>query len=747
MHQRALTLLLIPALLVPVGPASAADASPLGWTNRLVITYATSLRGDLPAGVQAVRADGRRVVVDLGRRATRADLRRFRDPSIIAIEPDRRMQVATTPDDPSFTSQWDMSDAGAGAADYSVRAPAAWEITTGSSELVIAVLDTGITSHSEFSGRTVAGYDFISDSLIANDGNERDSNPSDPGDWITSGEASGGYFYGCAVDDSSWHGTHVAGTIGATGDNASGIAGLNWSSKIQPIRVLGKCGGYDSDIADAIRWAAGGTVSGVPANATPARVISLSLGGYGSCSSGMQSAINDARSRGALVVIAAGNENSNASSFSPGNCDGVITVAATGRNGKRAWYSNYGSTIEIAAPGGSMGSDSGIYSTLNSGLQGPSTESYGAYQGTSMAAPHVAGVLSLLLSVDPLLDESDVLALLASTSTPFPADTNANSCATAGTCGVGIINAAALITAAAPVQTAQTIDFPAQGVRVISSVAFDPGATASSGLPVTYSVARSSICSTNGSLVTLRRNGNCVITASQAGNSDYLAAAPVSQSVTAVKPLKPSASVDPILSAGPVVGTPVTLTSGAWNGIPTPSVTSQWYQCSRSGRATTSTRAPSGCTAISEATGATYTPVLADDGKYLRVGETATSSAGTATRFSATSQPVQLSPTPPTTITSPTVPASVRARRSVTGNQGTIGGSKPITYTYGWYACLDAVSSSATLTEGCTVITGATSLKYKVATTLVGKFLVLRVTAVNTYGNVTIYSASSGAVR
>ena len=752
MHLRLLSLLLVPAMLLPTAPTAAVEVSPPGWTSRLVITYATTLRGALPAGVQAVRADGRRVVVDLGRRATRADLLRFRDPSIIAVEPDRRMQASITPSDPSFTSQWDMSDASAGAADYSVRAPAAWEVTTGSSDLVIAVLDTGITSHSEFSGRTVAGYDFISDSIIGNDGNARDSDPSDPGDWITSAEDASGYLSGCGVGNSSWHGTHVAGTIGASGNNGSGIAGLNWTSKIQPIRVLGKCGGYDSDIADAIRWAAGGTVSGVPANATPARIISLSLGGGGSCSSGMQSAINDARSRGALVVIAAGNSNSNASSFSPGNCAGVITVASTGRNGKRAYYSNYGSTIEIAAPGGNMASDSGIYSTFNSGSQGPSTQSYTSYQGTSMAAPHVAGVLSLLLSVDPLLDESAVLALLASTSTPFASDASANSCSTAGTCGRGIINAAALIAAAAPVQAAQTIDFPVQADRAFNAGAFDPGATASSGLPVTYSVSGNSVsgratCTTNGILVTPKQGGVCVITANQTGSVSYLPAASVSRSVAVTQSIMPSASVDPILSAAPIIGTPVTLTAGTWGGVPVPVVSSQWFQCSRSSKATTSTRVPSGCTAILDATAATYTPVVADGGKYLRVGETATNSVGTATRYSATSQRVELVAAPPFNLVAPSVPASLRARSYATASQGTFGGSEPITYTYSWYACLSAVSSSPTLVGGCTIIDGATALRYRVSSDFRGKFLVLRVTAVNAYGNVTIYSASSGAVR
>ena len=747
MHLRLLSLLLVPAMLMPAAPTTAAEVSPPGWTSRLVITYATTLRGALPAGVQAVRADGRRVVVDLGRRATYADLLRFRDSHILTVEPDIRMQIATTPDDPSFTSQWDMSDASAGAADYSVRAPAAWEVTTGSSDLVVAVLDTGITSHSEFSGRTVAGYDFISDSIIGNDGNARDSDPSDPGDWITSAEDASGYLSGCGVGNSSWHGTHVAGTIGASGNNGSGIAGLNWTSKIQPIRVLGKCGGYDSDIADAIRWAAGGTVSGVPANATPARIISLSLGGGGSCSSGMQSAINDARSRGALVVIAAGNENSNASSFSPGNCAGVITVAATGRNGKRAYYSNYGSTVEIAAPGGNMASDSGIYSTLNSGSQGPSTQSYAAYQGTSMAAPHVAGVLSLLLSVDPLLDESAVLALLASTSTPFASDANANSCSTANTCGPGIINAAALIAAA--VKAAQTIDLPAQAERYVGSSAFNPGATATSGLPVTYTVSTRSVCSTNGSLITIRAAGTCQITASQPGSASFFPASPVSGSATFVRSTRASITSDLSIGASPVVGTLLSMTPGTWQGTPAPTVSTTWLQCSKRGSASTSTssRAPSGCVVIEGAVETSYTPILADAGKLLRVAETATNIAGAVTRYSATSAAVQLPPSAPASLTAPTVPSSIRAGGSVKAKVGTFEGTQPMTYTYGWYACTSAVATSTTLAAGCSEITSETALRYRATTAVLGQYLVFRVTATNYLGTLSVFSASSGAVR
>ena len=747
MHHRLLSLLLIPVMLIPAAPTAAVQVSPPGWTSRLVVTYASPLRGDLPAGVQEVRADGRRVVVDLGRRATRADLLRFRDPLIVAVEPDIRMKAAITPSDPSFPSQWDISDSGAGAADYSVRAPGAWEITTGSSDIVVAVLDTGITSHSEFTGRTVAGYDFVSYAQDANDGNGRDSDPSDPGDWITSSEAASEYFSGCDVSNSSWHGTHVAGTIGAAGNNASGIAGLNWTSKIQPIRVLGKCGGYNSDIQDAIRWAAGGTVTDVPMNATPARIISLSLGGFGACSTDMQGAIDEARSLGALVVVAAGNESENAAFFSPANCSGVITVAATGRNGKRAYYSNYGSTIEIAAPGGNSISDSKIYSTLNSGTKSPSTQSYGAYQGTSMATPHVAGVLSLLLSVDPTLDESDVLALLASTSTPFPSDGSANSCSTAGMCGPGIINATALITAAAPERAGQTINFPSIGARYVGDSPFVPGASSTSGLAVSYAASPSTICATNGELLTLKKAGSCLVTASQLGSAEFLPATPVSQSFTILSPARPSNSVSASLSGSPMVGTELTFTPGAWSGAPLPAVNSQWVLCTKSSKAvkpTTSSNLPSGCQLIGGATELTYTPVQSDAGKYLRVKETAVNAAASMTAYTATTAEVG---SEPWSISPPPLSGNPKVGNSLSVKTGAFGGSKTIRYTYAWYACTTPVAWSSTLSAGCTEISGATASKYKLTSAALGKYMVARVTATNGYGSAVLFSASSTVVQ
>ena len=207
------------------------------------------------------------------------------------------------------------------------------------------------------------GYDFITDTAISNDGDGRDSDASDPGDAIAAGECGNGK--PLQARTSSWHGTHVAGTIAAKTNNGLGVAGVAFNAKVLPLRVLGKCGGYTSDIADAITWASGGTVAGVPANANKARVINMSLGGTGACDTTTQTAINGARSRGTVVIVAAGNDNMNVSNASPANCSGVVAIAATDKAGGRASYSNYGTLIDVAAPGGDTGGL--ILSTLNAG--------------------------------------------------------------------------------------------------------------------------------------------------------------------------------------------------------------------------------------------------------------------------------------------------------------------------------------------------------------------------------------------
>lgn len=356
-----------------------------------------------------------------------------RDASVEYAEPDRIMTAMGTPNDPRYAEQWDLHETLGG-----VRAPGAWDMATGTG-INVAVIDTGYRAHADLSFQVLPGYDFIASTAMAGDGNGRDSDAQDPGDWTAASQCAAGA--PAADQSSSWHGTHVAGTIAAKTNNGVGVAGIAYNAKILPVRVLGKCGGYTSDIADGIIWASGGTVPGVPANPNKARVLNLSLGGGGACAATTQSAINSARSRNAVVVVAAGNAAMEASNFTPANCAGVITVAATSRAGGRASYSNFGSIVDLAAPGGDTGA--GILSTLNTGTKAPAGDSYTSYSGTSMATPHVAGVVALMLSKNPALTPDQVEVKLKATARAFPA-------ACSG-CGAGIVDAtAALIGSSAP---------------------------------------------------------------------------------------------------------------------------------------------------------------------------------------------------------------------------------------------------------------------------------------------------------
>ncbi len=307
-------------------------------------------------------------------------------PEVEYAEPDQIVLPMFTPNDPLYTNQWNLFGT------WGINAPAAWDITTGSSNIVVADIDTGITNHADLIGRTVPGYDFV----------DNDSDASDPGDWVTANEC----YLGSPAGPSSWHGTETAGIIGASDNNSLYMAGINWVSGILPVRVLGPCGGTISDVVDGMRWAAGLPVPGVPSNPYPARVLNLSLGGSGACDPTFQSAIDDITAVGADIVVAAGNSSSDASGIEPGNCNGVISVAATDNNGSLAYYSSYGSTVEISAPGGSMdylNDPNGILTISNTGLTYPVADTYVYDQGTSMATPQVSGVVSLMLSVNPSL--------------------------------------------------------------------------------------------------------------------------------------------------------------------------------------------------------------------------------------------------------------------------------------------------------------------------------------------------------
>jgi serine protease len=326
---------------------------------------------------------------------------------------------------------------------------------------VVAVIDTGVRyEHPDLlwaavGGNLLPGYDMVGEVQTANDGDGRDADPSDPGDWVTQAEISqrGGTFYQCtdSAENSSWHGTQLSGLIAALTNNGVGMAGVAPSARVLPVRVLGKCGGYDSDIIAGMRWAAGLSVPGVPANPTPARVINLSLGGSGSCSLAYQQAVDQITAAGAVIVAAAGNSTGHAVS-TPANCGGVIAVAGLRHVGTKVGFSSLGPEIAIAAPGGNCvntGANAAclypILTTTDLGTTGPAgssySDSYNISVGTSFSTPLVAGVAALALSVQPALTPPQVMQLLQGTARPFPPLGSISSSAAAPQCTAPQYNA------------------------------------------------------------------------------------------------------------------------------------------------------------------------------------------------------------------------------------------------------------------------------------------------------------------
>ncbi len=309
------------------------------------------------------------------------------DPDVVAVEANIRLYPALTPNDSFYNLQYGFQNGVGGS-----NANLAWDTGFRGAGKIVAVIDTGYRPHVDLNANIINGYDFISNVATANDGNGRDSSALDPGDWSTAGQCGAGQ----PARNSSWHGTHVAGTVAAVTNNAAGVAGMAFNSKVLAIRALGRCGGTLADIADAVTWASGGTVAGVPAvGANKASVINMSLGGGGSCAgSVMQTAITGALNRGTVVVVAGGNSNANVSGFTPASCTGagLIVVGATDSAGARASFSNYGAGVDVSAPGVQ------IASTLNAGTTVPAADNYVYYSGTSMASPHVAGLVAMMRS-------------------------------------------------------------------------------------------------------------------------------------------------------------------------------------------------------------------------------------------------------------------------------------------------------------------------------------------------------------
>lgn len=465
-------------LIAVVFPAATATAGTQSTTNRIIVKFKTGANGEPSRdklNVQNLRA-GNRVSLQhirtLGNKSRVYSLGKFQkldDVKAIATElmqrddveyaePDVRRFSQFAPNDPEFTNnnQWYLREPAGG-----IRAEPAWDITRGDSNTVIAVIDSGILPHGDLV-RVLQGYDFISedppgapsDFFTANDGDGRDDDPTDPGDSVLADECSDGE----PAANSSWHGTLLTGIMVAETDNGNGISGIDHRAFVLPLRALGKCGGFISDIAEAIRWAAGLDIAGVPGNPTRAGVINLSLGAMGECSQTEQEAINAAIAENTVVVVAAGNEGGFIEDSAPANCDNVIAVTATTQEGGETCYTNVGAGADIAAPGGNA-SNTGdppsctnspqIRSTSNTGADAPVGETIAAVAGTSISAAMVTGAVALMKSIDSNLTPSSIEAILKTTARVFPDGTTDGfrDCEPEN-CGAGILDLQGAVVAA-----------------------------------------------------------------------------------------------------------------------------------------------------------------------------------------------------------------------------------------------------------------------------------------------------------
>jgi serine protease len=424
----------------------------LGIRSGVSLRFARSLTGDIHLAKLLLAAD--HDALDATLAALRAD------PAVEYADPDRRRFAhATTPNDPLFvpsagaTGQWYLgapSSTPSGLSLAAVDAIGAWDTTRGSPGIVIADLDSGVRfDHPDLlragaGGKLLSGYDFVGPDggggpgtaggsyLSANDGDGWDPDPSDPGDWISSTDLNHPVFSGCTVGNSSWHGTRTAGILGALSNNSTGIAGIAWGSWVLPVRVLGKCGGYDSNILAAMLWAAGIPVTGAPANPYPAQILNMSLGSSGACATGAggyADVIRQVNAQGAVVVVSAGNVGGPVDE--PANCAGAIAVTGVRHVGTKVGYANLGPEVALAAPAGNCVNTAAgapclfsIDTTVNFGTTVPGANGYtnqwNSNVGTSFSAPIVAGIAALMLSVNGNLTPAQLATRLKAGTRPFP---------------------------------------------------------------------------------------------------------------------------------------------------------------------------------------------------------------------------------------------------------------------------------------------------------------------------------------
>jgi serine protease len=466
--------------------ASQASVDALASSNIKRIESMAQRHGLALDGTRAISADMHVMILKSSAGASMAQtLQALRDDSAVEFaEADKWVYPHATPNDTFFSGQWflqppDLDERSA------VNATSGWDLTTGSTGVVIAVLDTGVRfDHPDLAratqaGRLLVGHDFVSldapnNFFTANDGSSRDTDASDPGDWVTQSDVDAPNNQCTEVGDSSWHGTRVSGVIGALSNNNVGVAGLTWSAWISPVRVIGKCGGFNSDVLAGMRWAAGLAVPAAPTNPFPAKIINVSLGGDGPCTSQDQDVVDEVTAAGALLIVSAGNGNGQGGVevSSPANCVGAAGIAGLRHAGTKVGFSNLGPEIAVSAPGGNCVNITGgpcVYSidtTTNDGATTPTTSGYtdqiNANVGTSFSAPIVSGIAGLMLAVNGNLRPAQLRARLREGALPFPPSNPTvpqcqpgNSTAaqlecncTTATCGAGMANAQGAVNAA-----------------------------------------------------------------------------------------------------------------------------------------------------------------------------------------------------------------------------------------------------------------------------------------------------------
>ena len=450
--------------------AAVAQGESLRWKRVLSETGLSGSSGRREPRLRAVGRDQQ--LIQFEHPLSRAEAQAVREKlmqrgDVEWVEPntrERRLQVPPT--DPLFTQQWwlqPVSGSNANAIDARLRGVAGFQnawLRAQPTSIVVAVLDTGITPHEDLSSsRILPGRDFVSEVDYANDGDGWDADPSDPGDYVTSADLANPAFSGCVVENSSWHGTIVAGIVAATPNNGRGGAGIHWGAQVLPVRVAGKCGAAVSDIVDGMRWAAGLPVAGLPLNPHPARVLNISFGGSAACGQAYQSAVDEVKARGVVVVAAAGNEWSGPTR--PASCNGVVGVVGLNRDGFKTNYSNFGSQLSASGIAtvsgddregawGSVLADSGLVTLTNQGSTVPLTGGYARLYGTSFAAPQVSGTIAEMLSLNPGLSVDQILTGLRLSARPHVTSSKIGQCSdanpgrcicTTSTCGVGILDA------------------------------------------------------------------------------------------------------------------------------------------------------------------------------------------------------------------------------------------------------------------------------------------------------------------